>query len=97
MKKSKNIYGKEVKYFKKSFEAIGVQGLAGLFDPISWTISVDKNLKGDELKATILHEEIHAIGERCGLHQTKVDPDVWEIIAESISRFIVENYHLKDK
>lgn len=93
MKKRKlDIYGDlyTYKYAKMPEEECGE------CDAEARIITIDKSLKGDDLKQTILHEEIHAIFARIGLRQA-VDLEVEEIIAESISTFVIENYRMIPK
>ena len=96
MKKHKLIYGQKILYKVKDLEKENLN-LYGYYDTNEKTIFINKKLKVDDLKSTILHEEIHAIFDRIGLNQTAHTSDFQEIICESISKFICENYIIKDR
>jgi hypothetical protein len=87
---TKDIYGAKVKY---KFVKLLPETM-GEFHYDNNTIYIDHRIKGIQLVSTILHEEIHAILHRVGAHQV-LSPDIEEIICESISTWIAENYKLK--
>jgi Zn-dependent peptidase ImmA (M78 family) len=91
-KRSKNILGKRVKYI---FEDL--MGLCGQCDPSNDLIRINKFLKSDDLKTTILHEEFHYLFHRHGLNQTSIPLDVQEVIVETFSQFLVDHYEMKPK
>lgn len=45
----------------------------------------------------LLHEELHAILNRIGINSTDLNPDVQEMICESVSTYLLEAYTLKPK
>ncbi len=96
MKNHKFIFGQKVLYKLRDFVKEQIH-VCGLYDSENKTIFIEKNLKGNELKHTILHEEIHAIFDRCGLNQTQHTQDLQEMICENVARFILENYNITDK
>lgn len=92
--KSKNILGTEIKY-----EFADLNDYDGIYDPIKKTISINKELKVNELalKTTILHEEGHAMFDILGLNQTSLSLDMQEIIVENFANFIIEHYKLTSR
>lgn len=67
------------------------QGLMGLFSPDKSKIFIDDSLKGYDFNQTLMHEFFHAVFYRCGLAQTRISPDLQEIIVENFATAIVEN------
>jgi Zn-dependent peptidase ImmA (M78 family) len=86
-----NIFGQEVLViFKQDFSK--QTGWAGLYCHDTKTITVDKELKGEELAQTLLHEFFHAVFFRVGLMQAKVSKDAHEMIVENFATSFIENY-----
>lgn len=94
--KSLKIYGWDVGLQK-------VKGLmqqspyAGYYDPNKKLIVVDASLKGDDYICTLIHEVIHALFHRAGLHQTKIPSAVEEMICEQVATVITENFSVSAK
>lgn len=53
-------------------------------------IKIDPYFKNP--RQAIIHEEIHALFNRVGLHQTELSEEVEETIAETVSNFFTEMY-----
>lgn len=59
-------------------------------------IAIDKNLDTDTAMQTLLHECFHAIFKRISINQG-VDSQAEEIIVDSLSKWVVENFQVKPK
>jgi len=53
------------------------------------------NPKFQNPKQAILHEELHALFNRIGVHQTSMTEDMEESIVEAVSQFITEAYVMR--
>ncbi len=72
-------------------------GARGIFDPTNKLIMVDADLVGDEYTQTVLHELIHSVIHRVGIDQANIGDGVEEILCESISVALVENFKINRK
>jgi len=61
-----------------------------------FNITIGDAINHDELMHTLLHETFHAYSKRIGLRQG-ISEETEEIIAESFTRFLVENFDIKLK
>lgn len=71
------------------------------------SIAIWKPLEGEEFDVihlnpsfknpaqAILHEELHALFNRIGVHQTSMTEDMEEQIVEAVSQFFCESYGIK--
>ena len=85
------VFGQKIRVEKADLE-VGIGGLShskGL-------IQLSKQLKKDEITQVLLHELVHSIFYRLSIYQS-VSLDMEEMIAEAISKTIVENFDLKSK
>lgn len=87
-KKSIKIHGKNFKIKRKKMEDDD-----GVFDKKTSEIIIEESLSGKEFQQTLLHEEFHAVCFMIGANQG-INKDVEEILVESLSKFVVENYKL---
>jgi len=86
-----DIFGQEVQViFEKNFSK--QTGWAGLYCNEAKTITIDKDIKGEELAQVLLHEFFHAVFFRVGLMQAKVSTDAHELIVENFATSFIENY-----
>ena len=75
-------------------EGIEIRGLCE-FDEKTIHIGVKAHKTRKSLEATFLHELFHAVlFENC-LDQTDLDRNLHEIIVESISRFMINNFFIR--
>lgn len=91
-----DILGQKIPVIKEESLITG-KGIAGYYDPSKVYISVDKSLKGKDLTLTILHEVVHAVLLRVGLHCTAMHSDLHEIVCENVSNALYENKTLIKK
>lgn len=89
----KNIMGKDVEYV---FIDLGEEA-DGYFSPEDSIIMIDENIKGDYKKQVILHEEFHVVLDQIGFNETSINENVEEMIVETLSRFVIDNYHLNER
>lgn len=94
MNKLGKILGKDIRYKRVDLSSVGA---VGLYDPKSKTILIDKTLKGDEFKQTMLHEQFHCLWDRLGLNCTEISDDIQEVIVESFSQFVIDHYSLRER
>ena len=67
-------------------------GCRGIYYPGSGKLIHDPLLKGKDKLQCILHEVIHSVICRVGIDQAKMSHDLEEILCESISVAMVENW-----
>lgn len=91
--KSIQIYGWDIP-IKKMKGLIANNGVYGYYDPVARIIAVDSGLKKSEYMSTLLHEIIHALFHRAGLHQSRISTSLEEIICEQVSTVLTENFNL---
>jgi len=63
----------------------------GLYDASTGIIYIQRDLEGDLLQETFLHEVFHAIVERVGLRQA-LDMDAEEMLVEMLAKAINEAF-----
>lgn len=51
----------------------------------------------DEVWKTFIHEFGHAVHYRCSLLQTSISPDLFEVLVDTMSVALVENFEFKKK
>ena len=58
------------------------------------TIEVSKsaNMVKKQIEQTLLHEALHAVLWRIGIHNTNLSREIEEIIVDNIATFLVENW-----
>lgn len=91
IKKSYDVYGKKLKVVFT--ERIDCDDALGVFIPDEFKVEIVKSIEGDLALATLLHELIHGIIFRCGVHTSSLSDDVQEIICDTIATWIVDNKH----
>lgn len=69
--------------------------IGGLCHP-KGLIQINEELDESMVQQVLLHEFVHAVFGRVSLYQA-ITPEVEELIAESISKALCENFHLKPK
>ena len=92
-KKKKIIFGETINYEYANLDAIG---LHGQYNPVTKTITLGAHLKGKELIATLIHEELHAVLRRQSISQV-LSNDLEEILIENICTYLIEHYNIKEK
>lgn len=95
-----NIFGKKVRVLKKSqlsADADTELEIAGYYDPVSSVIAIHEKLVGDAFFHTLVHEIAHAVMHRTGVMQSRISPDIQEVLCENIATAITENFTLKQK
>lgn len=87
--KSIEIFGKT---YKIEYRDLTEEHNFGYISHTHSMIIIDKNLKGAERELTIMHEFLHGVLTRVGVSQP-LSSELEEVIVESISTFLVENFH----
>lgn len=89
-----NVFGKKIPVTKIDL----TKELAdGQYHPKTQSITIDKRIKGDELIGVYIHELVHAMCDRIGLHNAQLSHDLEEIIADNIATVMLENFEIKCK
>lgn len=86
--KSVTVFGEKFKVIRKPLTA---EGLAGYCDRSNNTIVVASELITIDAFQTLLHEIGHAVFGRIGLMQA-INPELEEIVVESLATCFVENF-----
>lgn len=94
MKKHLTIFGKHVPVLRTK-NLLRDQEAFGMFHRDKFYIEIDASLTGKEYDMTLIHELIHTVVQRAGVHQSGLPHEIEEILAEQISVAIVENFKLK--
>lgn len=92
MRKSITILGLKIKIIETDLTGTDYDGL---YNGKTKTILIEKTLKGKYKQQILLHEIMHALFDRAGIHQLKISSDAEEILCEQISLFLVEQFNLK--
>ena len=71
--------------------------LDGELDFKNGIMAINKELRGRDLTQTYLHECFHAVIRRVGINQGELSPDLEEVIVDSFSTFLVDNFHIRLK
>ncbi|MGL4558317.1 MAG: hypothetical protein ACRCV5_12485 [Afipia sp.] len=90
-----NVFGLVVPVIKE--KGLSERGFAGYYDPMKKQIKIDPNQKGLELTHTVLHELGHTLFDRCGILQSKIPPELVEVIVENYATMLVENFRVTPK
>ena len=90
-----NVFGQKIRLIVKS--GLIESGARALFLPGESKILIDSTLKGEDYMQTILHEIVHSVIHRVGINQSGVTDGIEEILCESISTALVENFSIKHK
>ena len=86
-----NIFGIRVVVSPKK-NLMNEHGCRGIYYPGSGKMIIDPLLVGKDKLQCVLHETVHAVICRVGIDQTKMSSDLEEILCESISIALVENW-----
>lgn len=87
------IFGKKFKIIKsKDLHEIGIAGRIHYDNSI---IEISTELDDQEMLQTLLHECFHGIFRRCSIIQANVSHDIEEVIVDSFSTWLVENFDFK--
>jgi len=92
--KKLNVFGMEIIVKRANVKD---QGFVGLFEPGRRLITLDCELKGEELIQTELHEFFHAVFHRLAITQTNIGANLQEVICDGFATALVENYRVKGK
>ncbi len=90
-----NVFGLIVPVIKE--KGLFDRGFVGYYDPVKKQIKVDSNQKGIELTHTVIHELGHTLFDRCGILQSKIQPELVEVIVENFATMMVENFRVTPK
>ena len=74
-----------------------IHGAMGMYNIPEKTIYIDKNLKGDEFKKTLVHEMGHAMVYILGLNNASLSMDLEEILVDNFSNMINSAFNLSLK
>lgn len=77
-------------------EPIEKQGLMGLCDPNTKTITIAKELVGEEYWSTLIHEMVHARDFELGFDQV-LSAQAMEVNAETMAKVLMKNFALRFK
>lgn len=86
-----NIFGMSISVLKDKNLSTNY-GLRGVFYPVEKKIVIDNNMSGPDFLQTLVHELIHVVIFRVGIDQTKISEDLEEVLCESISTAVLENW-----
>lgn len=89
--KSFDVLGKKVKVV---FRDMTNEGVCGHFVYGDDLIEINNTLNSETQEITIMHELIHSVFARAGIHNARVSGDIEEIIADQVSKVILENFKL---
>lgn len=91
MKRSKylKVLGKRIKVV---FRDMTEENVCGHYLYAKGLIEINNTLDLETQQITLLHELIHAVFDRSGVHSANVSHDIEEIIADQISKVILENF-----
>lgn len=92
--KTFDVLGKKVKVV---FRDMTIEGVCGHFVYVDNLIEINNKLDKDTQEITIMHELIHSVFARSGIHNARVSADIEEIIADQVSKVILENFRLVKK
>ena len=90
------IFGQMIRVLKEH-DLTETQGARGLCFQDKKLIFIDSDLTGDEYLQTLLHEVVHAVIQRTGIHESGLTDEVEEIICDNVATAIVENFKIKIK
>lgn len=92
--KSFDVLGKKVKVV---FRDMTEEAVCGHFVYGEDLIEINNKLNSETQEITIMHELIHSVFARAGIHNARVSGDIEEIIADQVSKVILENFRLVKK
>lgn len=92
--KSFDVLGKKVKVI---FRDMNEEGVCGHFIYGEDLIEINNKLTSETQEITIMHELIHSVFARSGVHNAKISADIEEIICDQVSKVILENFKLVKK
>ena len=96
--KTITVYGKKYKIKRmKNMKDEKGNDLLGLHESDKALISIDSELKGEQLIKVFMHELGHAVQDRVGVDQCEISSDLQEIIVESMATFLSETFHFRLK
>ena len=84
------VLGRDIQVVKKKRLLVD-ESCHGLYDSAAGQILIDPDQSPRDYVHTLIHEMIHAVADRVGVHTTSVNPDMVEILCENIATVIVEN------
>lgn len=93
MKKYFDIFGvrAKIKTYKADIDTINLMGYA---KKSPMTVMIENSISKEDWNEVTCHEAIHLLLYRVGLEQV-IHSKINEIICETVSKFIVENYDPK--
>jgi hypothetical protein len=95
----KRILVKDQEYIVKRQWAPRVSGkvVDGYCDIKNREIVIAHDVKGQELERVFFHEVFHAICSEIGVQNTKVSPEMEEILVDNFSSWLVLNFDFRKK
>ena len=92
-----NILGEtwQVKYKTPVINPYTGDMAAGLCDPSTRTIWIEKSLESKMSIITLFHELFHAYTRRSGIYNAQLSHDLEEIVADQFATVIAENFHFE--
>lgn len=88
------VLGKKIKVVQRDMTEENVCGHYVYSDGL---IEINNKIPKETQEVTLVHELIHAVFYRAGIHNAKVSHDIEEIICDQISKVITENFKLVKK
>ena len=85
-----NILGKKIPINYKDLKGENM----GLYHPCKRYIEIEEKLKGNDLKLTLIHEQLHAI---CDILNIQIPLVLEEILCDIIADQILENFDVRLK
>ncbi len=93
MKNSKylKVLGKKIKVV---FRDMTEENVCGHYLYAQKLIEINSALDPITQQVTLLHELVHAVFDRAGIHSANISHDIEEIICDQVSKVILENFKL---
>lgn len=93
MKNSKylKVLGKKIKVV---FRDMTEENVCGHYLYTQGLIEINNTLDPLTQQVTLLHELVHAVFDRAGIHSANISHDIEEIIADQVSKVVLENFKL---
>lgn len=85
------ILGKKIKVV---FRDMTEENVCGHYLYAKGLIEINNTLPILTQQVTLLHEIVHAVFDRAGIHNANVSHDIEEVIADQVSKVILENFKI---
>lgn len=89
-----NILGKKIKV---KYRDMTKENVCGHYIYAENLIEINNKMDKETQLITLVHEIIHAVLARSGVHNARISHDVEEIISDQVAKVIIENFILKKR